>query len=82
MLLTIIVIGTVIYFFYSENGEDNTTDAEDELLVCFNCGYEIKEDYNFCPNCKERLKKACEKCGKPINTNWRSCPYCDHPNME
>ncbi|WP_175059645.1 zinc ribbon domain-containing protein [Thermococcus sp. 2319x1] len=43
---------------------------------CYNCGFPIKDDYLYCPNCGAKLKEKCEHCGalKPIHL--RFCPYC------
>lgn len=43
---------------------------------CSRCGYQILNDYLFCPNCKQKLKKTCSKCGKPLEFKWVMCPYC------
>ncbi|MBO8175317.1 MAG: zinc ribbon domain-containing protein [Thermococcus sp.] len=43
---------------------------------CYSCGFPIKDDYIFCPNCGVKLKEKCEKCNamKPIYLEF--CPYC------
>jgi len=43
---------------------------------CYNCGFPIKDDYLYCPNCGAKLKEKCEHCGalKPIHLQF--CPYC------
>lgn len=79
MLIGIIIFGVVLYIIYF-NDNNRTKSSEDEILRCYNCGHILEENYNYCPNCKERLKKQCEGCGKSIGVNWRHCPYCNHPN--
>ncbi|AIU70220.1 hypothetical protein TEU_07675 [Thermococcus eurythermalis] len=43
---------------------------------CYNCGFPVKDDYLYCPNCGAELKEKCESCGalKPIHLKF--CPYC------
>ncbi|HHH99966.1 MAG: zinc ribbon domain-containing protein [Thermococcus sp.] len=43
---------------------------------CYNCGFPVKDDYLYCPNCGAKLKEKCEHCGalKPIHLQF--CPYC------
>lgn len=43
---------------------------------CFNCWDLIKNEFNFCPNCKEKLKTECSSCKKTIQINWKNCPFC------
>lgn len=48
----------------------------EEKHNCFNCWFEIKKDYIYCPNCKTKLKNNCKKCKKEIDSNFKNCPYC------
>ncbi|AEH24128.1 double zinc ribbon domain-containing protein [Pyrococcus yayanosii] len=43
---------------------------------CYRCGFPVKDDYLYCPNCGTRLKEKCENCGamKPLYLDF--CPYC------
>ena len=43
---------------------------------CPACGYEVKDDYLICPNCRRKLKAPCIACKRPLNINWKVCPYC------
>ena len=70
----------MIYAIYSREDSKYNNGYDMDILRCFNCGEEIEESYNYCPNCKVRLRKQCEGCGKMISVNWRHCPYCEHPN--
>jgi len=47
-----------------------------EKHYCFNCDFEVKKDYIYCPNCKTKLKHNCIKCKKEIDSNFKNCPYC------
>ncbi|ALV63125.1 hypothetical protein ADU37_CDS14260 [Thermococcus sp. 2319x1] len=43
---------------------------------CYNCGFPIKDDYLYCPNCGAKLKEKCEHCGALRPIHLRFCPYC------
>ena len=51
-------------------------------MDCQNCGYEIKGDWNLCPNCGVQLKEeiteklVCKNCGREIKSGWEQCQYC------
>lgn len=49
---------------------------------CYNCGFPVKGDYLYCPNCGSKLKEKCKNCGemKPIYLNF--CPYCGELSEE
>jgi RNA polymerase subunit RPABC4/transcription elongation factor Spt4 len=64
----------IVYFFIKEY--KLCTCFEEDVKKCTSCGYKVKEEYIYCPNCKERLKKECENCKRLIDINWRKCPYC------
>lgn len=48
----------------------------EEKPVCPGCRQRINEDWQACPNCHTRLKKACTRCGKMLELSWDLCPYC------
>ena len=38
----------------------------------------VKDDWQVCPNCNTKLKKACLHCGKLMELPWNICPVlCD-----
>jgi len=39
----------------------------------------VKEDWQICPNCHTKLKKACQNCSKFMELPWNICPYCGTP---
>jgi len=43
---------------------------------CFNCWDLVKNEFNYCPNCKSRLKVECKNCKKIVQETWNNCPYC------
>jgi RNA polymerase subunit RPABC4/transcription elongation factor Spt4 len=45
-------------------------------ILCYHCFKPIKEEFLFCPYCKNRLKNTCSSCGKTLETDWLICPYC------
>jgi predicted amidophosphoribosyltransferase len=63
MLIIIVLVGSLLYFSYAKD----TNNREDELLRCYNCGQMLGQNYNYCPKCREKLKKECEGCGKVMD---------------
>lgn len=51
-----------------------------EKTHCHKCDEEVKDDYKFCPKCKETLKNECRECWKFVFINWKVCPYCGIKN--
>lgn len=47
-----------------------------ELRDCNNCGFQLRPDFNVCPQCGHDIKVECESCKEMINKNWKFCPYC------
>lgn len=80
MLMGIIILGTIFYFFYVKDSKDCNCDHDIKEIICFSCSHALQEDFQYCPYCKEKLKKTCQGCGKLMKMNWRKCPYCNHAN--
>jgi RNA polymerase subunit RPABC4/transcription elongation factor Spt4 len=53
-------------------------EIEDQLL-CPGCERRVKDDWQVCPNCQTKLRKACHACGKLMELPWNICPYCATP---
>ena len=85
MMMIIFVIAILLLYMLMEDNicDCNTTN---NITQCSNCGGSIEQKFNYCPTCKEKLKKECSNCGSMININWRNCPYCHqlhkHINLE
>lgn len=60
-------------------------------MNCYNCDTLLENNWNYCPNCKRKLRKnkiveeefvACNEVGKchtcscDLNDNWNFCPIC------
>jgi RNA polymerase subunit RPABC4/transcription elongation factor Spt4 len=43
---------------------------------CPQCGFLVRADFNFCPQCKRNLRPACPHCGHEIAESDRYCPNC------
>ena len=54
------------------------TAIEDQAL-CPGCERRVHEDWQVCPNCHTKLKKACHHCGKLMELPWNLCPFCGTP---
>jgi RNA polymerase subunit RPABC4/transcription elongation factor Spt4 len=59
--------------------EESLLQALDDLPLCPGCERRVREDWQVCPNCHTKLKKACEQCGKLMDLPWNMCPYCGTP---
>jgi RNA polymerase subunit RPABC4/transcription elongation factor Spt4 len=59
--------------------EEALLQALEEMSVCPGCERRIKDDWQICPNCHTKLKKACHHCGKLMELPWNICPYCGTP---
>ena len=51
----------------------------EERPICPGCGRAAKDDWQVCPYCHTRLKKACVSCGELLELAWNLCPYCAAP---
>ncbi len=82
--------GLLIYFILrpAHTVEDDFQHAlEEEALLqtiedvpqCPGCSRRILPEWQVCPNCHTRLKKACQHCGKLMELAWDLCPYCGTP---
>ncbi len=54
------------------------TAIEDQAL-CPGCERRVRDDWQVCPNCHTKLKKACHHCGKLMELPWNLCPFCGTP---
>jgi RNA polymerase subunit RPABC4/transcription elongation factor Spt4 len=59
--------------------EESLLQALEELPLCPGCERRVKDDWQVCPNCHTKLKKACHHCGKLMELPWNVCPYCGTP---
>ncbi|ABW18624.1 zinc ribbon domain-containing protein [Alkaliphilus oremlandii] len=70
-----ITLFLIMYFFLRDDNKDISYE-QPECIACSGCGEKVSITYDYCPNCKEKLKEECNHCKKMININWRYCPYC------
>ncbi len=59
--------------------EESLLQALEELPLCPGCERRVKDDWQVCPNCHTKLKKACHNCGKLMELPWNVCPFCATP---
>ena len=59
--------------------EETLLQALEDLPLCPGCERRVKDDWQVCPNCHTKLKKACHHCGKLMELPWNICPYCGTP---
>lgn len=74
---------TLFEKYYEESNliEDDLQDYDlkkikENIKTCPYCDYEIKDEYKFCPNCRNILKKKCIYCGRELKPEWIFCPNC------
>ncbi len=48
----------------------------EERPTCPGCGQRVQHDWQACPNCHHRLKKACVNCDYLLELPWNICPHC------
>jgi RNA polymerase subunit RPABC4/transcription elongation factor Spt4 len=53
----------------------------EEKPVCPGCGRPVKDNWQVCPFCHTKLKKACISCGELLDLPWNICPYCATPQV-
>lgn len=44
--------------------------------TCPGCSQRVQDEWQVCPYCHTRLKKACIRCAKPLELAWSLCPHC------
>ena len=65
-------------------------------MKCYNCEKQLIESWNYCPNCKRRIKQKnkikeeefvscdlngkCKKCSFELEDSWNFCPICSSKN--
>jgi RNA polymerase subunit RPABC4/transcription elongation factor Spt4 len=59
--------------------EETLLQALEDLPVCPGCERRVQDDWQICPNCHTKLKKACHHCGRLMELPWNVCPYCGTP---
>ena len=59
--------------------EEALLQALEDLPLCPGCERRVKDDWQICPNCHTKLKKACHNCNKLMELPWNICPYCGTP---
>ena len=48
----------------------------EERPSCPGCGQRVQHDWQACPHCHHRLKKACVNCDYLLELPWNICPRC------
>lgn len=54
------------------------SEIEDRPL-CPGCGGRTHPDWQVCPTCQTRLRRACTHCGRLMELPWKLCPFCGTP---
>lgn len=48
----------------------------EERPSCPGCGQRVQHEWQACPHCHHRLKKACVNCDYLLELPWNICPRC------
>ncbi len=48
----------------------------EEKPSCPGCSQRVQHDWQACPHCHHRLKKACVNCDYLLELTWNICPRC------
>jgi len=51
----------------------------EEQATCPGCSRRADREWQICPHCHTRLRKACVRCGRLLDLPWNLCPYCGTP---
>ena len=46
------------------------------MATCPSCGWEVGEDFGYCPYCATQLKPFCPSCKRELQPGYVACPYC------
>jgi RNA polymerase subunit RPABC4/transcription elongation factor Spt4 len=47
-------------------------------VLCPGCSTPAEREWQICPYCHTRLRKACPQCQHMLEIPWQVCPYCAH----
>lgn len=90
MVALLTLPGLLIYLFLRPRetlSEAYERSLEEEALlqeiedkpVCPGCKQRVQDEWQACPYCHTRLKRACTRCGRMLDLTWDLCPYCTTP---
>ena len=67
---------TLLESYYEDLEYRALVDNGEEREVCQKCKIDLSKDYDYCPNCAEKLRQSCLNCKKEYSKKWKNCPYC------
>jgi RNA polymerase subunit RPABC4/transcription elongation factor Spt4 len=87
------VVGILIYLIvrprqtladlYERQLEEESLLAEmTERQTCPTCHYRVEPDFQICPSCATKLRRACPRCDRLLELKWNACPYCGYGASE
>lgn len=64
---------------YERQLEEESLLAEmTERQTCPTCHYRVENDFQICPSCGTKLRRACPRCEHLLELKWNVCPYCGY----
>lgn len=67
---------TLLERYYEDLEYRALADNGEEKEACLKCKTEVSREFDFCPNCGDKLKQKCNNCHKDFSKRWKICPYC------
>lgn len=82
-------VGIIIYLIlrprqtladlYERQLEEESLLAEmTERQTCPTCHYRVEGDFQICPSCATKLRRACPRCDRLLELKWNVCPFCGY----
>ncbi len=64
---------------YERQLEEESLLAEmTERQTCPTCHYRVEPEFQICPSCATKLRRACPRCDRLLELKWNVCPYCGY----
>jgi len=64
---------------YERQLEEESLLAEmTERQTCPTCHYRVEGEFQVCPSCATKLRRACPRCDRLLELKWNVCPYCGY----
>lgn len=67
---------TLLERYYEDLEYRALVDNGEERENCQKCKIDLSKDYEYCPNCADKLRQTCLNCKKEYSKKWKNCPYC------
>lgn len=84
------IFGLLIYLVLRPNIKDEEEMLENQYLKyemygiekCLKCKFDLRPEFQFCPNCAEVIREKCKKCKEIVDIRWQICPFCSYRRIK